>query len=181
MNEIIRKNAELIAMIVAFGLLYGTWELTQWTEGIYGKLPLEGADVLAEKPKVSSSGLEGLFPVLIAGAETVKPGAVDLGAIESAFRVKVIQPAKAEAVKPDAVDAPVVVKPPTCAEQIKPRISVDAFTSTSVVISGAVLRKGESLNLPTIGALPTISDWDASKGTVVISCGKERIVVTAVQ
>ncbi len=178
MNESIRKNADFIAIVVAFGLLYGTWELTQWAEGVYGKLPLDGADVLAEKPKVSGSGLEGLLPILIAGSETVKTGGVDLSAIESAFRIKPIESPKAEPGKPD-VEAP--PKPPSCAEQIKPQISIDAFTSSSVVISGIVLRKGDQLGLPVQGPLPTVLDWDAKKSTVVIACGKERITITAVQ
>ena len=178
MNETIRKNAELIGLIVAFSLVYGTWELTQWTESRFSKFPLEGADVLAEKPKVSGSGLDGLLPVLIAGAATVHPGGVDLNAIEQAFRIKVVEQPKVDG-KPAEIAAEAAPKPPTCAEQIRPLISVDAFTATSVVISGNVLRKGDSLNLSVLGSTPIVSDWNATKGTVSISCGKERIVVTA--
>jgi len=177
-NEVIRKNADFIAILTAFGLLYGTWELTQWAESVYGKLPLDGADVLAEKPKVSSSGLEGLFPILIAGSGTAKIEGVDLRAIESAFRIKPIETLKSEVA---ALEVEFPPKPLTCAEQIVPRISVDAFTATSVVISGNVVRKGDQLNLPVQGLVPTVSDWNAAKGTVLIVCGKERITINAEQ
>lgn len=175
MNDTIRRNSELISIVIAFGMLYGTWELTQWAELYYGKLPLEGAEVLAEKPKVSGSGLDGLFPVLIAGSGLSNMGAPDLIAIESAFRVKKPEAAKPE---PNAPDAP-APKPPTCAEQIKPLVTVDAFTAESVVLSGVVLRKNEQLSLPIQGPQPTLTAWDGSKGTVLLSCGKERITLTA--